>query len=179
MRQTQFGVIRWLVSGIAVLASIPGAHAGMLSSDPAQDSSPTVLLSKSVLVEGDDPSVMMIKVPAAGEIFATATDLAFPQPLEQLQFALSGTTGPLVSLSNPGTITLDVTKPMTLYAEVFAVAQDGPDLGLYNLTVTWMAGPMPVPLPASGWLLGAALAVGLGLVAMFRSTQATVTGGVA
>jgi hypothetical protein len=159
MKHTNTSLPRWLLASVALFAALPAAHAGMLGADQG----PSVLVSKSVLVDGQDPSVTMIKVSAPGELFFTTTDLDFPQQLQQLQLDVVGVSGPMMSLSNPGTLMLDVTKPMTLYAEVFPVAQDGPELGLYNLTVTWL-GVAPVPLPASGLLLGTALLLGLALL---------------
>jgi hypothetical protein len=152
---------RCLLASLALFAAIPAAHAGLL--DPAADQSTSVLVSKSMLVDGDDPSVTMIKVSVPGELFFTTTDLDFPKQLQQLQLDVVGASGSMMSLSSPGTLMLDVTKPTTLYAEVFPVAQDGPELGLYNLTVTWL-GAAPVPLPASGLLLGGALLLGWALL---------------
>lgn len=160
MKHLQTSLTQGLLASLMVFAAIPVAHAGMLAS-AASAQNGTMLVSKSVLVEGDDPSVTMISVPVPGDVSFTTTDLDFPQALEQLQLAIIGTSGPLMSLSGPGTLTLDVTKPTTLYAEVFPMAQDGPDFGLYNLTVRLGAGP--VPLPASGLLLGGALLLGLAL----------------
>jgi hypothetical protein len=162
MKHPKPSLTHGLLASLVVFAAIPAAHAGMLASDDS-DQNATVLVSKSMLVEGDDPSVTMIQVSVPGDVFFTTTDLDFPQALEQLQLAVIGTSGPMMSLSGPGTVMLDVTKPTTLYAEVFPMAQDGPDLGLYNLTVSWV-GAAPVPLPASRLLLGGALLLGLALL---------------
>jgi len=174
-------VLGWcLVAGIAMSAAIPAAHAGLLSSDSDSETShwslrsrdletsasaqnaSVLLVSRSELVVGDDPSVTMIDVPGPGELLLTTTDLDFPNPLAELQLDVIGPTGPLMSLSGSGTLTLDVTKPETLYAEVFPVAQDGPALGLYNFQASLVA-VAPVPLPPSGLLLGGVVLLGVAL----------------
>jgi hypothetical protein len=120
----------------------------------------TVLYSESPMVQGSANTLTTLSVPGAGELFLTLTDLDFPSPFSSLKFSLTDTAGALVGFADPGTLTLDLTKPTTLYADVVATTQAGTEAGLYNLTATFL-GASPVPLPASGLLLGGGIALAL------------------
>jgi hypothetical protein len=120
----------------------------------------TVLYSDSPMVQGSADTLTTLSVPGAGELFLTLTDLDFPSPFSSLKFSLTDTAGALVGFADPGTLTLDLTKPTTLYADVIATTQAGTEAGLYNLTATFLDAS-PVPLPASGLLLGGGIALAL------------------
>ncbi|HTW74438.1 MAG TPA: hypothetical protein VMD56_05895 [Steroidobacteraceae bacterium] len=139
-----------LLACVSLIGAAHAARAGTLPGDP------TVLYSESTLATNDTPSVTTLDVPGPGEIFLTLTDLSFPAPFASLKFALTDTESALVGLAPPGTLTLDLTKPTTLYAEVFQTVAPATGMGLYNLTATYL-GSSPVPLPASGLLLGGGL----------------------
>ena len=115
-----------------------------------------VLYDQSSLVRGNVADTVALDAPAAGEISLTLTDLDFTQSLA-LGFSLTDSPTALVALADPGTLTLDVSGPTTLYAKVFATAQGPADIGLFNLTATYLSTPTVVGLPASGLLLGASL----------------------
>jgi hypothetical protein len=142
------------ISVLAIMSLMGVAHAARADIL----GTPTVLYSQSSLVTGSAPSVTTLNVPGPGELFLTLTDLSFPAPFASLKFALTDTESALVGLAPPGTLTLDLTKPTQLYAEVFDTAAVGPDMGLYNLTATFLSSS-PVPLPATGLLLGGGLLV--------------------
>jgi hypothetical protein len=147
-------------------------------------SSASVLYSGAQLVQGSLAGVTALSIPSAGELFVSLTDLQFPDPFSSLKFDLSDTQSTKTAMSNPGTLTLNLTGPATLYANVFAKAGGSSNLGLYNLTATFMgtANPAgaPVPLPATGALLAAVTT----LAALFelvgrRRARTTVTTAVA
>ena len=170
-----------LLSLMAVLSlGWHGAHASSLSST----SSVSVLYSGAELVQGSRAGITALNIPSAGELFLTLTDLQFPDPFSSLKFDLTDTLSSKTALTNPGTLTLNLTGPATLYANVFASAGGSSNLGLYNLTATFLASSgvtaAPVPLPATGGLLAAVT----GLAALFelvgrRRTRTTVTTAVA
>lgn len=145
-------VMRWL-SALGLLLAIVTGQAARASTLPG----PTVLYSNSWLTSGNSAESTALQVPAAGELFVTLTDLAFPDSYTSLDLSLTDGTSTLESLPNPGELTLDLTQPSTLYADVFGEVTGE---GLYNLTATFLPSA-PVPLPASCWLLASAL---MGLV---------------
>lgn len=155
---------------LAALLATPVAQATVMP--PADTPSATVLSSNSPYVQGSAANVTTLLAPSAGELFLTLTDLDFPNPFASLQFSVTDAGGTLVNLTNAGTVTLDLTQPLTLYADVFATTQAGTRAGLYNLTATFL-GSSPVPLPASGLLLGSGLALAM---AMARRRRVTWSG---
>jgi hypothetical protein len=160
-----------------------GWHSAQASS-LTSTSSVSVLYSGAQLVQGSQAGVTALNIPSAGELFLTLTDLQFPDPFSSLKFDLTDTLSSKTGLSNPGILTLDLTGPATLYANVFATAGGSTNLGLYNLTATFLGSSevtgAPVPLPATGALLAAvtSLAVLFELVGR-RRTRTTVTTAVA
>lgn len=147
-----------LMAAMSLVAGVSAAHASTLGPD---DDSTTVLYSQSSLVQGNASSVTTLDVPSSGELFLTLTDLDYPSTFSALNFSLSSSQTDLVGLAQPGTLTLNVPGPMTLYADVFATSQASSNLGLYNLTATFLSAA-PVPLPAGGLLLGSGLVLLMG-----------------
>jgi len=151
----------------AFLVNAPRAEAASIV--PNVGGPASVLYSQSQLVQGNQGQSMSIVVPSAGELLLTLTDLKFTSAFNALKFGISDSASALVGMADPGTLTLDVPGPTTLYAQVLASAQGSFNMGLYNLTATFLPGSSPVPVPASGWLLAAAL--GFGLWSMSRRSQ--------
>ncbi len=148
------------VIGALILATgFSRAQASTLdaSTDNSSDPSVSVLYSQSTYVKGNAGNVTTLETPGAGELFLTLTDLDFPTQFASLDFSLSSSSTALTGLADPGTLQLSVTGPTTLYADVFASAQGKCDVGLYNLTATFLGNASPVPLPGSGTLLSGAL----------------------
>jgi hypothetical protein len=155
--------IFWLMGLIVLAPAIPRAEASMMGGKVS------VLFSESELITGSEAKSVEFTAPGAGNLFLTLTDLDFPNPFASLKFALTDTVSALVGLATPSTLTLDLTKATTLYAEVFATAAAGTDIGLYNLTATFVPDTSPVPLPASGTLLlSGVTALALGFEWFFR-----------
>jgi hypothetical protein len=169
--------VLWLSGVLAAAGSISGAQASTLGA--SGDSTPVVLAYLTELEQGSQPSVTPLDVPSAGELSVTLTDMQFPSPFASLQFALADANSMLTMLSNAGTTTLDLTAPITLYADVFATSQTGGS-GLYNLTAAFVpSSSVPLP-PSAASLAGGLLVLLLGLcnIALSRGrgpTQATVT----
>jgi hypothetical protein len=137
----------------------------------------SVLYSGSQLIQGNGASAVMLSLPSAGELFLTLTDLNFPDPFASLKFALTNAQTALVGLTDAGTMTFSAASPTTLYANVFATTQPTTDLGLYNLTVTFVA---QVGLPATGGLLASVTLIAMALELVWRRrAQTTVTTAVA
>jgi hypothetical protein len=149
----------WTIGILALSAIFPGAFASTLpgAGNMSADSTPTVLYSQSSLVRVSAANSITLNAPGVGEVFLTLTDLGFPDPFSSLKFSLSDSPTAEVGLANPGVLTLYVSGAATLYADVFAQTATGADCGLYNLTGTFLGGASPVPLPASGLLLGTSL----------------------
>jgi hypothetical protein len=140
----------------------PGARAATLPTDPASAAATTASLFSisgdlpgSKLVLGSSAAVTTIRVDTAGTLSFILMDKLFPSALGALSFAVTDTSNALATMSGPGTLSMVVTGPMTLYADVFATAQGTTNTGLYNLQVSF-APAVPVPVPASGLLLAAA-----------------------
>ena len=108
------------------------------------------------LVLGSSATVTTIQLDAAGTLSFILTDKSFPSALAALSFAVTDANSALATMTGPGTLTMPVAGPVTLYADVFATAHGVANTGLYNLQVDF-APTVPVPVPASGLLLGAAI----------------------
>lgn len=142
---------------LCMLGAAPLAGAAVLGADSADSvGTPAVLYSQSSLVKGSVANVTTLYTPGPGELFLTLTDLDYTNTFGSLKFSLSNSTTALVGLAEPGILTLDLTQPTTLYADVFATAGGRSELGIYNLTATFL-GASPVPLPASVLMLGCGL----------------------
>ena|SRR5665213_89177 len=133
---------------------LAGLFAAVLVCSGAQAST-VVLDDQTLLVLGSQPAVTPLSVPGAGELSVTLTDLQFQTAFASLQFALTEASSSMTPLSNAGTQSLDLTAPMTVYANVFAASEPGSS-GLYNLTATFVPSSA-VPLPASASSLMAGL----------------------
>lgn len=117
---------------------------------------PTVLYNGWRAVQGYQANATTLQLPSAGVLSLTLTDLNFPTSFASgsLQLDLTDSSSTLLGLEGPGTWNVDVTGPMTLYANVFANAQGlgVANIGLYTLTASFMS-TAPVTLPATGTLL--------------------------
>jgi hypothetical protein len=134
-----------LCGAVALAAlSVSPAEASALPATAGMTSS--VLSSQSLLVQGSAANDTTLNAPGAGELFLTLTDLQFPVPFASLQFALTDSNSTLVGMQGVGTMSIDLTTPMTVYADVFATTQNG--YGLYNLSATFVSSSA-VPAPAS------------------------------
>jgi hypothetical protein len=155
--------------GIAVLVGLglmaQGARASDMLAGTGSTAAPTQNpftlsgdMPGSQLVLGSSATVTTIQVNAPGTLSFTLTDKIFPSALGALSFAVTNADVVLDQMTGPGTLSMVVTGPVTLYADVFATAQGAANTGLYNMQVSF-APTVPVPVPASGLLLGAAIIV--------------------
>jgi hypothetical protein len=147
---------------LALGMTAQGTWAATLPANPGSSAATTASLFSlsgdmpgSKLVLGSSATVTTIQVDAAGTLSFTLTDKLFPIALGALSFAVTDTNTALATMSGPGTLSMAVAGPVTLYADVFATAQGTNNVGLYNLQVSF-APTVPVPAPASGLLLGVA-----------------------
>jgi hypothetical protein len=164
----------WSLNLLAALVVTQVAQASSITSE-------TVLYSSSELVLGSDTLAATLAIPSAGDLFLTLTDYQFPAGFASLDLQITDASTTVLPLSAAGSYMLSVSGPETLYADVFATAQSsGSDMGLYNLTATFVPALTQVPLPASGLLLVAlGLAFGGLKLTMRRQPRATVTTAVA
>jgi hypothetical protein len=153
--------------GLAALLALgllaPAVQAATLPANPSGPTAATASLFSlsgdmpgSKLVLGSSASVTTIQIDAAGTLSFTLSDKLFPSALGALSFAVTDASSALATMSGPGTLSMSVAGPVTLYADVFATAQGATNTGLYNLQVSF-APTVPVPVPASGLLLAAAV----------------------
>jgi hypothetical protein len=171
MKRTLLG----LAGALALSGVLPAAQAGMIT---ASDAGPgNVLINQSEFVDGDSAQSMMLVLPSAGELSISFTDMDFTGALDSLEFGLSETSSSVSGMIDADNMTIDFTRPTTLYLDVFARAGHHTGFGLYNINVCFQPKPSPVPLPASQTSLAAGLAA---LIWLFRRRgQATVMGAVA
>lgn len=156
------------LSAFALAFSLQQANASVLGGD--------VLYSGTALVSGSTAETITLNLPSAGELFMTLTDYNFPNPFASLQFNLSDGSSNKTPLTAAGSLlTWTATGPTTLYANVFATAQGVCDVGLFNLTASFVS-TAPVGIPATGVLLASVTALAALLEwACRRRVQVTVT----
>jgi hypothetical protein len=150
-----------LLSALALAVANAGAQASQLVSN----SDTSVLASQSLLLQQSGANATTLAIPGAGELFVTLSDLKFPTSFASLEYAVTDADGTLIPLTNAGTeMTLDLTAPTTLYADVFATL--GGNVGLYNFTATFVSSaPVPLPDSALSFAGGAVLLVLVALCA--------------
>jgi hypothetical protein len=134
----------------ALLAAGPLAQAATLA---APGTVTTTLYSESEFVQGSKAMVIPIQLTEAGTLTIDVTDMTFPIDFASLSFQIASASSTMAKMSAPGVLTLTISGPMTLYADVFATAQGPSDVGLFNLHAQF-SGAGSVPLPGSGVLLG-------------------------
>lgn len=149
------GLRRWVIGSalaVSALCVAPFAHADMM------------LLSETALVSGSQSSVYTLNAPSAGSLTFSLSNLAWPERLASLSFALTTSTGVLKTMSDEGQITIDLTSAGTYYALVSGIAQGHWNMGLFSINASFspLAGGPEVPLPAAVWLLLSGLATTLG-----------------
>jgi hypothetical protein len=141
----------WLVLGLAALGAASGARAAMLS----DDSNPVAgmdLYNTTTIVTGPMPIIVPLSIPTPGVLTLTMTQFNFPAPADPLDFDIANATSLLAGPQLAGTISLDLTTPVQLYANVFDPNPNGE--GLYNLSASFMSSnAVPLP-PALASLVG-------------------------
>jgi hypothetical protein len=163
---------RWVHAGLLALLALSGvgrASAAMLI--PSEAGVDLVLYDQAQEVLGTSYATSVaLTAPSAGDLIVSLTDELSPEAFASLQLALTSASASLVPLTNAGTVSLDLTKPATVYADVFATPQAG--AGLFNLYATFIP-TSAVPLPAGVLSLASGLLVLL--VGFPRSLTAVLT----
>jgi hypothetical protein len=135
----------------------------------------SVLTSQSLLVQQSVANTTSLNITGAGQLFVTLTDLGFVSPFSSLTYALASATASMTPMTAAGTtITLAVTGPTTLYADVFATP--GGAAGLFNLTATFLPSAAAVPLPSGISMLGGYLLLSLLGLGVSRSGPTSRSG---
>jgi hypothetical protein len=167
------GLMLALVGGLSLLGSVAVARASVIT---ASDAGPgNVLINESEFVAGNSAESMMLVLPSAGELSLSFTDMDFTGALDMLEFGLSQASSSVSGMIDADHMTIDFTRPTTLYLDIFARAGEHTGFGLYNINACFQ--PTPVPLPASGLSLAGALAAFAW--SFLRRRQAIVIGAVA
>jgi hypothetical protein len=125
-----------------------------------------LLVDRNVMVNVTSaPLSETLGLTSAGMLTVTIADLAFPQLLDSLSFAISNSNQELLRQVGAGSLHYVVSGPMTLFANVYAVPNALAGSGLYHINVSFA--PAVVPLPS------AALLFLSGFAGMTRFTRAT------
>jgi hypothetical protein len=160
---------------MGLLAAMPAARASGITADDSGFGD--VMINTSEFVDGNSAKSMMLVLPNAGELRLDFTDMDFTGALDTLEFGLSETSSSVSGMIDADSMTIDFTRPTTLYLDVFARADKQTGFGLYNIYASFQPQVVPVPLPASGVSLAGGLAA---LLWLFRRRgQVTVMGAVA
>jgi hypothetical protein len=131
-----------------------------------------VLLNNTTLVTGQESGTFAFVAPGPGTVTANITNVDWPQTLSGLSFMASAPGQVLAFWSDPTpagnatttqTLSFQVQHAGTYFANVNAASGGPLDIGVYSFSLHFNGGS-PVPLPASGWLLAAALIVLLGML---------------
>jgi hypothetical protein len=142
-----------------------------------------LLLSDTTLVTGTESAVFSFAAPGPGTVTAQLTNLDWPQALSGLSFMASAPGQVLASWASPSnpsgpstqSLTFQVGQAGTYYANVTATPGGPLDIGVYSFTLHFSNGSSAVPLPASGWLLAAAVIVLIGMLRSWRGRQGIET----
>jgi hypothetical protein len=138
-----------------------------------------VLLSQTTLVYGNESETVSFNAPTAGTVTVQLQNLAWPELMGSLSFMASSATQSLTAWSNsssPSETESFQVGPGTYFAHVTGQASGPLDLGLFSLAISISPLTSPVPLPASGWILLAGLALLLGAAALLARRSSGTDG---
>jgi hypothetical protein len=161
----------------ARLLAIVATLGAMIFCVPSPARADMLLLASTTMVTGTESAVFSFTAPSSGTVKAELTNLDWPTTLSGLSFmASSGNqvlgSGSWNNPSQPGTVTqtvaFQVSHPGTYFANVTATPGGPLDIGVYSFSLHFTNGNA-VPLPASGWLLAAAIIVLLGMLRSWRN----------
>jgi hypothetical protein len=132
------------------------------------------LLTETSLLQGQQSLGYSLKVNGPGTITVSLSDMNWQGRLEDLSFAMAGSTGlvnPALTAAAAGSaLTFTVGEAGTYFACVSGRATGRYGLGLFSLVVTFAASTPAVPLPPGIWSLLGGLA---GLAALRRKNFVT------
>jgi hypothetical protein len=163
-----------LIATLGLLCALSG---GLCASAQAD----TMLLGDTTMVTGTESAVFSFTAPSAGTVTAELTNLDWPQTLDSLSFMASSANTVLASWSDPPpagsgtitkTLTFQVSGPGTYFANITAAAGGPLDIGVYSFSLHFNDNAA-VPLPASGWMLAAAVLALLWMLHTGRNERRT------
>jgi hypothetical protein len=165
-----FQVAAVTLAALTVAATMPAARASNLAASP--EPADTIMYDQSDLVIGTQANEATLNLQGPGELILTITDAQFPNAFASLQIAVTDSAGALIGLTSADSVSLPISGPTTVYADVFATAQGSADVGLYNLTATFV----PVPLPQSWALFAAGIVLTSGWIIRRRKRAIVIKG---
>jgi hypothetical protein len=152
------------VAAALALGALP-AHAHSLATPEAggfptsaATAASTSLVSQSILTRGSSSFSFDLSTTGAGTFEIRLADLGWPERLAGLSFSLSTPTAVLRTLQAPGLLTYQVGSAGSYFGTVSTRTQGSLAMGMFSLDVGFSPSAVPVPLPASGWLMLAAAA---------------------
>jgi hypothetical protein len=121
-------------------------------------------------IDGTDAKKTSFNVTSAGWYSMRVVDFEYGEEFQQLEFSVENDDKSFGSVSrNKSEMRVKIDAPGQYYAVVMGQAGDLYDLGMYGVSIQLSEQapieptPSAVPLPASFWLLGSAVAAWLGL----------------
>lgn len=155
-------------SSISVVAIMAGLSA------PNIGSSGELIYQSVGFIDGSDARKTSFNVTSAGWYSMRLVDFEHGEAFQQLSFAVGDGETTYGSLFGKGETKIKIDAPGQYYAYVMGQAGNVYDLGMYGASIQLSEQapieptPSAVPLPASFWLLGSAMAAWLGLFSRRR-----------
>lgn len=115
-----------------------------------------VLYDNAGFVQGQQSFVQSFNITGPGTLTVTMSNIAWPQPLANLDVMLGTSSGLLGPEMGVGSETFNVNSGV-IFAQWFGTAQGPLQLGVYSLQVLFQPSPTAVPLPASFVVLASGL----------------------
>lgn len=150
-----------LLAALAVAPTLTGA-----TTVAGAPTSPLTVFEASALIGAGQVTTGQFTIPVAGTVSVTLRDMEWPERFAALSFCLVEGTNIVLQLTQPGTETFTIDRPLSFFAFVAGTPQHASGLGLYSLQIAIT----PVPLPAAGLLLLSGVA-GLAFLRRRRSTS--------
>jgi hypothetical protein len=110
-----------------------------------------VLLDSAGFLQGQQSFEDSFTLSGPGTLTLTLSNIAWPEPLANLDMLVSTPQGLLGPEVGPETESLKITQASQIYVQWFGTAQGPLNVGVYGLKINWA--PTAVPLPSSVLLL--------------------------
>jgi hypothetical protein len=125
------------------------AAAALTCARPAAASE--VLFNGAGFMQGQQSFEDSFALSGPGTLTLTLSNIAWPEPLANLEMLVSTPQGLLGPEVGPETESFSITQASQIYVQWFGTAQGPLNVGVYGLKINWA--PTAVPLPSSVLLL--------------------------